>query len=184
MDRIETQRLILRSFTAADAADLYAYAREPRVGLWAGWPPHASEEESRAIIQNALSQPGEFALELRDTGRVIGSIGLKASHPAGEHADCPDAEIGYCLSPDYWGKGYVPEAVNALLRDGFEQRGLRRIWCCHYAGNWRSDRVIRKCGFRYQFSRTVFVKLLGETRKDYAFMQTREEWRERVSGTI
>lgn len=184
MDRIETGRLILRPFTAGDAEDLYAYARDPRVGPSAGWPPHRSVEESRLIIQNVFSQPGEFAVQMKENGRVIGSAAQKDEHPAGEHPGCPDAEIGYCLNPAYWGRGYVPEAVEVLLRDGFDRRGLRRIWCCHYDGNWRSDRVIHKCGFRYQFSRTVFVKLLGETRKDCVFMQTREEWRERISGAV
>lgn len=184
MDRIETDRLILRPFRVEDAEDLYAYARDPRVGPSAGWPPHTSVEESRSIIENVFSAPGEFAVQLRGSGCVIGSASLKDEHPAGVHPDCPDAEIGYCLSPDCWGRGYVPEAVEALLRYGFERRGLRRIWCCHFDGNWRSDRVIHKCGFHYCFSRTAFVKILGETRKDYVFVQTGEEWRERVSGAV
>lgn len=184
MDRIETERLILRPFTTDDAEDLYAYARDSRVGPWAGWSPHTSVEESRSIIQNVFSKPGEFAVQLKENGRVIGSASLKDEHPAGEYANCPDAELGYCLNPDYWGRGYVPEAVEALLRYGFEHCGLHRVWCCHFDGNWRSDRVIHKCGFHYQFSRTEFVKLLGATRKDYVFMQTGEEWRERVSGAV
>ena len=181
---LKTERLILRPFRETDAEDLYAYARDPRVGPIAGWPIHGSPEESREIIRTVFAAPNVFALELREIGRVIGSAGLVGRHPAGEIPDCPDDEIGYALSPDHWGRGLVPEAVEALLGYGFTELDLRRIWCGHYAGNWRSDRVIRKCGFRYQFSRTERAALMGEVRQTYYFMQTREEWRERVSGPL
>ena len=144
---LKTERLILRPFRETDAEDLYAYARDPRVGPIAGWPIHGSPEESREIIRTVFAAPNVFALELREIGRVIGSAGLVGRHPAGEIPDCPDDEIGYALSPDHWGRGLVPEAVEALLGYGFTELDLRRIWCGHYAGNWRSDRVIRKCGY-------------------------------------
>ena len=88
------------------------------------------------------------------------------------------------MSPACWGLGLMPEAVKAVLEYGFTEVGLQRIWCGHYAGNWRSKRVMEKCGFRYQFSRTEFVKLMGETRQSYFYVLTKESWRERVSGAI
>ena len=119
-------------------------------------------------------------MELKETGAVIGSVGFVGSHPAGEH--CPDDELGYALSRQYWGRGLMPEAAQAVLRYGFER--LHRVWCAHYAGNWRSAAVIRKCGFRYQFSRPTEVTLLGETRQTYFYVLTKEAWRERVSGAL
>ena len=47
---LETPRLRLRPFRDSDAADVYAYAKDPAVGPIAGWPPHRSEQESREII--------------------------------------------------------------------------------------------------------------------------------------
>ena len=179
---LETPRLRLRPFTEADAADLYTYARDPRVGPIAGWQPHGSEAESREIIRTVFSSPAVFAMELKETGTVIGSVGLVGNHPAGE--TCPDDEVGYAMSPAWWGRGLMPEAVEAVLRHGFEDLGLRRLWCGHYAGNWRSARVIGKCGFRYQFARTEYVSLVNETRQTYFYVQTKENWRERVSGAL
>ena len=49
MTQLETKRLFLRPFQENDAADLYEYAKDPKVGLPAGWPPHRSLEESREI---------------------------------------------------------------------------------------------------------------------------------------
>lgn len=184
MTVLETPRLSLRPFRELDAEDLYAYARDPRVGPIAGWPIHESPEESREIIRTVFSAPNVFALEFRETGRVVGSAGLVGRHPAGEISGCPDDEIGYALSPVYWGRGLVPEAVEALLQHSFTALGLRRIWCGHYAGNWRSDRVIHKCGFRYRFARTERTQWDGKIRQSYYFMQTVEEWRERVSSTL
>ena len=181
---LETPRLLLRPFRDKDAEDVYHYARDPRVGPIAGWPPHKSLEESREVIRSVFSRPGVFAMELRETGRVIGSVRFVGSHPAGEHSACPDDEVGYAMSPACWGAGLMPEAVEAVLQYGFTGLGLRRIWCGHYAGNWRSRRVINKCGFRYQFSRTEYVSLVNETRQSYFYMQTEEDWRERVSGAL
>ena len=181
MDRIETERLILRPFTQNDAEDVFDYAKDPRVGPIAGWQPHRDVEESREIIRTVFSQDGVSAMVLRDNGKIVGSVGFVDRHPVGERSDCPDNEIGYVLSPRFWGRGLVPEAVEAVLRWGFENRGYRRIWCGHYAGNWRSARVINKCGFRYQFSITEYVALMKEYRQCYDYVQTLEEWRFRTA---
>ena len=181
---LETPRLRLRPFRDSDAADVYAYARDSRVGPIAGWPPHKSEAESREIIRTVFSAPGTFAMELKESGRVIGSVGFVGNHPAGEQPDCPDDEIGYALGVAHWGRGLVPEAVNAVLAYGFTELGLRRIWCGLYAANRRSSRVIGKCGFRYQFARPTDVALLGEVRQTYFYVLTKEDWRERVSGAL
>lgn len=181
---IETPRLRLRPFRDGDAADVYAYARDPRVGPIAGWPPHRSMEESLEIIRTVFSAPGVFAMEERESGRVVGSVGFVGNHPAGEQADCPDDEVGYALSPAYWGRGLAPEAVEAVLAYGFTDLGLGRVWCGHYAGNWRSARCMGKCGFRYQFARVERAALLGETRQSYFYLLTEEDWRGRVSGAL
>lgn len=181
---LETPRLWLRPFRDSDAADVYDYARDPRVGPIAGWPPHQSVEESREIIRTVFSVPGVFAMELKETGTVVGSVGFVGNHPAGEFPNCPDDEVGYALHPSFWGGGLMPEAVRAVLEYGFMELDLQRIWCGHYAGNWRSKRAMEKCGFCYQFSRTEFVQLVGETRQSYFYLLTKENWRERVSGAL
>lgn len=97
----------------------------------------------------------------------------------GEHREelpGPDDELGYALSPAFWGRGLIPEASGALIRWGFTELGLETIWCNHYDGNTRSRRVIEKCGFRYQFSRETDVPLMGERRLTHFFALTRPQW--------
>ena len=73
---LKTERTLLRPFTEGDAEDLYAYAKDPRVGPIAGWKPHGSVEESREIIRTVFTSPDTFAVVDRETGRVIGSAGF------------------------------------------------------------------------------------------------------------
>lgn len=58
---IETNRLILRPWKEDDAESLYEYAKDPQVGPIAGWPPHASVENSRTIIRKVLSADETYA---------------------------------------------------------------------------------------------------------------------------
>ena len=99
---METERTILRPFTEDDAADLFAYAHDPRVGLAAGWEPHQSIEDSREAIRSILSAPSEFASVYRDTCRMIGSAGFVMRNGA------VTDELGFALHPAYWGRGITP----------------------------------------------------------------------------
>ena len=97
MRQLETRRLILRPFRDSDAADLFDYARDPRVGPAAGWKPHESVEESREIIRTVFSEPETVAVVHRQDGRVIGSAGFTGRHR--QEAGGPDNEIGDSLDP-------------------------------------------------------------------------------------
>ena len=121
MSQLETKRLILRPFEEGDAAELYDYARDPRVGPIAGWPPHTSVENSREIIRTVFSAHNVFAVADRESGRVIGSAGFVGEHR--EELPGPDDELGYALSPAFWGRGLIPEASGALIRWGFTELG-------------------------------------------------------------
>ena len=63
---LKTRRLLLRPFQESDAADLYEYAKDPRVGPIAGWPVHTSVENSREIIRTVFAAPNTFAVAERE----------------------------------------------------------------------------------------------------------------------
>ena len=151
--RIETDRLILRAWQETDVEDFYEYAKVDGVGQMAGWLPHKSIEESRAILDMFIREKKTLALEHQ--GKVVGSLGIDLYN----EKDYPEfdalrgREIGYVLAKDYWGQGLMPEAVQAVIRYLFEVEDLDFLICGHFRRNERSRRVIEKCGFRY--SRTV-----------------------------
>ena len=146
--RIETPRLILRPWRENDLADFNEYASVDGVGQMAGWLPHKSMEESKMILEMFMADKNTLALELKENGKVIGSIGL-------EDIDFPDdrgmqgREVGYALSKTYWGKGLMPEAVKAVIDYCFEKLHYDWLTCGHFVWNTQSRRVVEKCGFRY-----------------------------------
>jgi len=176
---LETERTLLRPFAESDAEDLFAYARDPRVGPIAGWKPHESVEESREIIRTVFAAENTFAVVEKETGRVIGSAGFVRPQKAG--AGEASLEIGYALSPDWWGRGLMPEVVRELLRYGFQDLGLEEIWCTHYRENDRSRRVIEKSGFTYAFTENLTDEFYPDRPTCFYFM-LRSQWEQRGGG--
>lgn len=145
--RIETDRLILRPWRQADLNDFYEYAKVDGVGQMAGWLPHESLETSQRILDSFIKEKKNFALELKENGKVIGSLGLEDRDA--EELTGQGREIGYVLSKDYWGRGLMPEAVKAVIKYCFETLDFDWITCGHFFRNRQSYRVIEKCGFSY-----------------------------------
>ncbi|MBO4406887.1 MAG: GNAT family N-acetyltransferase [Clostridia bacterium] len=147
---LETERLFLRPWGIDDAEDLFTYAKDPAVGPAAGWPPHRSAEESREVIRNVLSGEECYAVCRKEDGKAFGSMKLMLrGHTRMTDRD-DECELGYWIGKPFWGKGLATEAAGELIRRGFEELGMRRIWCRYADGNERSKRVQEKCGFRYQ----------------------------------
>lgn len=177
MEELETKRLILRQWEDGDAQSLYTYARDPDVGLRAGWPAHASVEESLDIIRNVLRCKESYAISLKQDGVAIGAIALKLKGNTDLTDKNDECELGYWIGKPFWGQGLVPEAARELLRHAFEDIGMARVWCAYYEGNSKSKRVQEKLGFIYQWtSKGVEVPLLHETRTEYVNAITKEEW--------
>lgn len=101
--QIETKRLILRPWEERDAANLYHYAKDPRVGPIAGWPPHTDEENSREIIRTVLSAPETYAVVLKDTGNPVGSAGIMFHDQCSAPLTETEGEIGYWIGVPFWG---------------------------------------------------------------------------------
>lgn len=174
---METERLFFRKWEESDAEELFRYAKDPKVGPVAGWPPHTSIDNSRMVIRTVLSEEGTFAIVLKQTGLPIGSIGLKT----GKGTDLTDAsdecELGYWLGVPYWGKGLMTEAGREMLRYAFMDMGMNKVWAGYYDGNLRSKRVQEKLGLRYHHtSQEVPVPLMNEIRIGHVSCIGREEW--------
>lgn len=162
MKQLETTRLIIRPWHMTDLEDFYEYGSDPRVGPNAGWPTHTSMETSKKILESFVKREDVSAIVLKEKNKVIGGVGLHYSAPDMAHAEEGQREIGYVMNPAYWGKGYASEAVNALLKYGFEQLKLGSIWCAHFDWNENSKRVIKKCGFHYTHTQEEKLPMLDD----------------------
>jgi RimJ/RimL family protein N-acetyltransferase len=172
---LETERLILRAWEEADAAECFRYAQDPRVGDPCGWRAHKDAAESRRIIRDVLAVPETYAIVLRETGLPVGSIGLHRHTDNARRDD--EAELGYWLGVPYWGRGLVPEAARQVLRHAFEELGLARVWCAYFDGNEKSKRVQEKLGFRFGWTTEgLDVPQMGEKRTGHVNFLTKNRW--------
>ena len=176
--QLETKRMWLRSWREADYQDMYEYAKDPRVGPQAGWPVHDSAEESRETVRSFMQENKDLvlALELKENGKVIGSIGLHDRLVSLAYERMQSREMGYVLNPAYWGQGLMPEAAMKMMEYGFYEMGLDMIWCGHFEGNEKSRRVIEKCGMIPMFRRMEAFPLIGKKHVVCYYSLTAEEF--------
>lgn len=149
--KIETQRMILRRFNIEDADDMYSnWASDPQVTRYLTWPVHASVEVTRSLLTDWVTRYKDggyfnWVIEYKETGKVIGNISVVKLNESIEAAD-----MGYCMSRAYWGKGLMPEALTAVIKYLFEVVGLNRVAPCHDVKNPKSGRVMDKAGMRQE----------------------------------
>ncbi len=149
---LETDRLILRRFTADDLENLVALNSDPEVMRYlSGGPAIPREEIERDYLPAYLAyhahpEPGDrygfWAVVEKATGDFLGWFHFRP------HADdTPDEpELGYRLRRSAWGKGYGAEGARALIDKGFAAGGVRRGVAMAYAENVGSWRVMEKAG--------------------------------------
>lgn len=148
---IETKRLILRPFQLSDVDDFYEYASVDGVGEMAGWHHHESIDKTQEILNGFINEDKVFAIVFKENNKVIGSLGVEKygmEEALTEFIGYKGREIGYVLSKDYWGKGLMPEAVEAVIDYLFNGLDLDFLTCGYYDFNNQSKRVQQKCGFK------------------------------------
>ena len=158
---IETERLVLRPFRQSDLHDFNEYASVPGVGEMAGWKHHETIEKTKEILDMFIKEDKTFAIVFKKNNKVIGSIGVEQyglEDKLTEFNGYYGREIGYVLSKDYWGKGIMPEAVEAIINYLFNDLNLDFLTCGYYDFNNQSKRVQEKCGFK------PYRKLVMDTR--------------------
>ena len=175
---ILTKRLLLRPVRADDAAAIYPYRSREDVCRYLLHPPQTMDDVHAFIASRRSDLTDEdqgltVAAVERDTGAFVGDIVLiwrSREHRAGE--------IGYVLNPDFQGRGYATEASAALLRLGFDDFGLHRIFGRLDARNAASARVLERLGMRREahFVQNEFIK--GEWTDEVVYAVLAHEWRD------
>ncbi len=141
---LETARLNLRAYTQSDIPELVSLIGSPQVAVNTLRIPHPYTEEHARAFLASQSKDVRLAIVIRETGNLCGGIGL---HPDEQHRR---AELGYWIGVPYWGKRYATEAAQALVRYGFEQLKLQRIFAMHFKDNLGSGEVLRKIGMTHE----------------------------------
>jgi ribosomal-protein-alanine N-acetyltransferase len=123
-----------------------------------------SDEPSRIKFQ--------LAVTLQSSHRLIGNCGIRLEAP-----DAHEGGIGYELDPDHWGQGYATEAARAIVRFGFTELGLHRIWSWCIADNLGSARVLEKVGMRLEGRQRDKERFKGRWWDTLLYAILEDEWR-------
>ena len=140
---IRTERLLLRPFSMGDAPAVQTLAGDREVASTTLNIPHPYEDgtaEEWIGTHQGTFERGEsvvFAIVLRSDDSLVGAIGLEVRR---RHAR---AELGYWIGKPYWNNGYCTEAAQAVVRHGFEDLGLARVFARHMSRNPASGRVMQ-----------------------------------------
>ncbi|MBP5654816.1 MAG: GNAT family N-acetyltransferase [Clostridiales bacterium] len=146
---IETARLLLRRFVIEDADAMYAnWCSDPEVTRFLTWPTHIDVEVTRSVLNDWIPQydNGDYfnwAMELKDTGELIGNISVVQVRE-----DIGEAHMGYCMSKAHWGCDLMPEALTAVMDYLFDVVGMNRVSAVHDVNNPKSGRVMDKAGMK------------------------------------
>ena len=145
MKDIETERLILRDASVADAEDMFEYAKLEEVTKYLSWKPHISVKDSEKILEMLSKEAKEKdsyvlkAIVLKENDKMIGTIDARIFGDG-----LKDAEFGYCLNPKYWNKGYMSETLKAFIQTLHKERGVENVFGSFERENIASKRVMQK----------------------------------------
>ncbi len=157
---LPTPRLLLRPLKTKDREDLFAYAKDDEVSKFVLWDTHQSLLDAHLFIKAARKQykkglPSTFAIEDKETGKMVGTIGFMWIN-----TEFKSAEIGYSLSRRFWNKGIMTEALGEILKFSFNTLHLNRVEAQFIKENIPSQRVMEKCNMQYEglLRERVFIK--------------------------
>lgn len=159
---LETNRLVLRPLKRKDAKDIFSFSSDPEVARYVLWEPHRSVADTKAYIRYMLDLyhrglPCSWAVTLRDSGRVIGTMGFMWYSDANS-----SAEIGYSFSRSEWNRGYATEALRAVIASAFSALPLNRLEAQHDIRNPASGHVMEKCGMKKEGMLRQRIRNKGE----------------------
>jgi Acetyltransferases, including N-acetylases of ribosomal proteins len=183
---LETEHLVLRPFSESDFGAVQSYAGNIENVEYMIWGPN-NEEDTKDFIdttnQEAKKNPRknyDFAITLKDTKQLIGGGGIYLNDELNQ------ATVGWVLHLDYWKNGYGSEFAAALLKFGFEELNLHRIWATCNTENYGSYRIMERNGMRREahFIKCRFGRVCDSEvwYDEYHYGILAEEWRERNGG--
>ena len=179
---LDTERLLLRPLGQGDFDAVHSYAAVPENVRYMTFGPN-TPEDTRSFLSDCGRgwdmkplRKYDLALTLRPGGELVGAVGLYLDPGLRE------GMFGWILHRGHWGRGYMTEAASCLMRYGFEELRLHRIYAKCFAENHASYRVMERLGMRREghFVKNMFLRNTDpETWCDgYEYAILSSEWKE------
>ena len=170
---LETPRLILRKLNMRDANDIFEYASMPEVSEHVTWDYHRNIADSMAFLKLIVQQyedskPSPWGIVEKSSGKLIGTGGYH-----NWFAEHRRAEVGYAISSKFWSRGLMTEALEEMLSFGFETMGLNRIEALCRKENPASEKVLLKCGMKFEgvLREQMFMKGIFQDLKIFSILE-------------
>lgn len=173
-DRLETNRLVLRRPRLSDSDNIYDnYAADPEVTRYVTWQPYKNRREVGPFLQSRLARwnSGEeysWAITQPEHDGVIGMIACRIRGHA--------ADIGYVLGRNFWNRGYLTEAANAIVDWAIHSDAVYRVWAVCDVENKASARVLEKVGMQREGILRRYIvhpNVSSEPRDCFVYSKTR-----------
>lgn len=177
LPELRTERLLLRRLRNADVYDVNEYACGEEVPRYLLWTPHLNLRETQGYLEFLQKRyrkglHSDWGIELN--GKIIGTCGFSS-------VDIPNesCELGYVLSPRYWGKGYMDEAFEAVLEAAFDRLQAHRVTLRILEENRPSERFALRHGFRLEGKSVDALYVKGAYRTVCHYALLRDEYANR-----
>lgn len=175
---VKTERLELRRFRPDDLDALAAIFAKREVWEYP-YGRGLDRRETRTFLEGQLEEweasgLGLWIAALRETGRIVGYVGL--SVPVFLPEILPALEVGWRFDPDAWGQGYASEGARAALREAFTSLGLEDVCSVPQAINPASSRVCERIGMRLEREVTIPANERRGALAGLLYRMTRQEW--------
>jgi RimJ/RimL family protein N-acetyltransferase len=172
---LETPRLVLRRFREEDLEPFLTYRNQPEVARYQSWIRWSWDQGIEFIRDQRQVEPGDlgrwfqYAMELKESGEMIGDCGLcvKVVVPK-------TAEIGFSVAPEHQRKGLATEAVRAVVDHAVRDLGIERIIAVAMRDNDRSAALLSRLGLRHGQPERVWFK--GQWCEELRFALAGEDW--------
>lgn len=173
-DSLQTTRLFLRKPQLDDASAIFrAYGQDAEVTRYLMWRPHNDVGDADAAARRFLNDWASktqfcWLIFARDTGELAGSIAARKAEN--------EMNLGFLLARSYWGRGFMAEAVAAVVHWAFSDPSISRIWAACDVENRASARVLEKTGFLLEGvleQSSLHPNISAIPRDCYSFVQTR-----------
>ena len=180
--KIETKRLILRPFRAGDEKDLYEYLHSPEINCFMDMKIE-SIKEAESEVKERMKNRLYLAIELKETGKVIGEIFSHAEGTDPKEKTLDTYSPCWMLNASEKGKGYGYESTHAYIDYLFKNEGARRVYMYTEDYNIACQRLCEKLGARQEGLFKEFVSFVNDKdgnpiyENTYQYAILKKEWK-------
>ena len=174
----------LRSLKTDDLGPVHALLSDWNAVRYMLLPHCTTKEESQKCLDDLIAEtPGGAwlsvvrAIETADSSDVIGFCGIAILHGSEQ------GEVWYLVRPDHWRRGIAQQAAQELLRIGFLEMKLHRMFATCLPENPASARVLDKIGMRKECYQVKTLKIHGVWHDCFLYAILREEWVQAVNAS-